>query len=178
MFSQSKQSFDAVRFYRGEQKDHRGRNLSYILSRDHEWLEHTHDYIQWLFPLTEPSTFNTHAPILSSADIQEFNADKALRDRLTEALKVMLHFYGLSLVEHPSGEVQVVKDSFFETRRQNWLTSGNHNFLRITRILKSLGLLGLNMHARSLFEILNLIYKNNRTVIGANTLEFWRSAVI
>jgi opioid growth factor receptor-like protein len=177
MFPQATTALDAVRFYRGEQKDHHGRSLREILSRDHDWLEHTHDYIQWLFPLTEASAFNPYAPILSSADILEFNADKGLRSRLTEALNVMLHFYGLNLVEHANGGVQVVRDSFFETRRQNWLKLRNHNFLRITRILKSLCLLGLHGHAQAFYECLSLIYRENETIIGEDTFEYWRNAV-
>ena len=166
-----------VRFYRDERGDHRGRKLSTILSRSTEWLEYTHDYIQWLFPLAVPSAFNPDAPILSSSDIQEFYSDRVLRSTLRDALNVMLDFYGLLLVARTEACMQVIKDSSFETRAQSWLTPGNHNFLRITRILKSLCLLGLPEHAQALFECLNLIYKEHGGVVGAETFEFWRRAV-
>jgi len=89
----------------------------------------------------------------------------------------MLNFYGLSLVEDADNGTQVVKGPTFETQRKNWLTRGNHNFLRITRVLKSLCLLGLRGHACALFEVLSLIYNENRAVVGAETFGFWHRAV-
>ncbi len=49
-------------FYRGEAADARGRWWRDILAKSDEWLEATHDYIQWLFPLPERSAFNPDAP--------------------------------------------------------------------------------------------------------------------
>ena len=57
-----------VRFYRGDAPDARGRTLDDILAWDDEQLEAVHDYIQWLFPLDEPSRFNPDAPLLTPAD--------------------------------------------------------------------------------------------------------------
>jgi len=166
-----------VRFYRDEQEDHRGRKLSEILNKSNEWLEHTHDYIQWLFPLSEPSAHNVNAPILSFTEIERFNLDKVLRDKLIDSFKLMLQFYGLRLIECADGGMNVTKCSSFESRRQNWLTAGNHNFLRITRVLKSLCLLGLRKHAQALFECLDSIYVDNKKIVGAKTFEFWCRAI-
>lgn len=54
-------------FYLGTGTDHRGRTLWQIVQKSDAWIEETHDYIQWLFPLSEPSQFNPHAPILTEA---------------------------------------------------------------------------------------------------------------
>jgi hypothetical protein len=51
-------------FYRGEGEDHCGRKLRQIIAKSDVWLEETHDYIQWLFPLPTASRFNPDAPIL------------------------------------------------------------------------------------------------------------------
>lgn len=40
-----------IAFHRGEGIDHKGRYLSEIWALSPFWLEHTHDYIQWLFPI-------------------------------------------------------------------------------------------------------------------------------
>ena len=48
-----------------EGRDHRGRLLSHILGFSLDELEFHHDYIQWLFPLPEPSGANPSAPLLS-----------------------------------------------------------------------------------------------------------------
>jgi hypothetical protein len=75
-----------VAFYRGDGRDHRGRLLSHILGFDFDELEFHHDYIQWLFPLTEPSGANASAPLLSKADIATFTSDESLRQTLLKSL--------------------------------------------------------------------------------------------
>ena len=82
MSASSASAPEIVRFFRGDQTDHCGRSLSESLGQRHDWLEFTHDYIQWLFPLTEASAFNSNAPILTPAAIAEFHADAVLRERL------------------------------------------------------------------------------------------------
>jgi hypothetical protein len=57
------------------------------------------------------------------------------------------------------------------------LTSGNHNFLRISRILRSLSLLGLRTHATALLKCLEGIYAEDPHTIGATTLGYWRRAI-
>ena len=42
-------------FYRGLKADTEGRSLKEILAWDEDDLEAVHDFIQWLFPLPEPS---------------------------------------------------------------------------------------------------------------------------
>ena len=58
-----------VRFYRGTGFDARGRSLDEVLAWDDERLEDVHDYIQWLFPLDEPSQFTPHAPLLTAESL-------------------------------------------------------------------------------------------------------------
>ena len=86
-----------LRFYRLEGPDMHGRTLPEIWAWDAARLEDVHDYIQWLFPLPEPSAFNPRAPILTPETIAAFLADAQLRERLLRSLKLMLDFYGLAL---------------------------------------------------------------------------------
>lgn len=58
-----------------------------------------------------------------------------------------------------------------------WLTPGNHNFLRITRILSSLATLGLGEHAEAFLHALNAVYRDEaQRVIPMDTLLFWQRA--
>ena len=45
-----------IGFYSGTEPDHRGRYLHEIQRWSDDQLEKVHDYIQWLFPLPEPSS--------------------------------------------------------------------------------------------------------------------------
>ncbi|XP_073482861.1 opioid growth factor receptor-like protein 1 isoform X4 [Aquarana catesbeiana] len=104
---------------------------------DYDKLEHNHTYIQWLFPLREQG-LNFYAKELTSYEIEEFKKTKEATKRFIMAYKIMLDFFGLKLVDK-NGNV---------SRAANWqdrfhhLNESQHNYLRITRILKSLGELG------------------------------------
>jgi hypothetical protein len=165
-----------VAFYRGEGRDHRGRTLSDIHAFDFSELEFNHDYIQWLFPLPEPSGANASAPLLSKADIASFDSDDSLRTALLQSFELMLIFLGLELTD-AQGAVSVQRAHHFDERRQAWLHAGNHNFLRISRILRSLTLLGCSRHATALLECLEEIYRKNPETIGETTAGYWRRAV-
>ena len=165
-----------VGFYRGDGRDHRGRLLSDIHAFDPHELESHHDYIQWLFPLPEPSGANAEAPLLSSEDIAAFASDESLRTALLQSFRMMMRFYGLDLWEGRP-DIKVARGARFAERRQVWLTRGNHNFLRISRILRSLTLLGLGGHATALLKSLEGLYVEEASTIGDTTMGYWRRAV-
>lgn len=157
-----------VAFYRGQGNDHRGRTLPQIWSFSLAALEDTHDYIQWLFPLTERSAFNPAAPILTPADIATFRAEAMIQAHLARSLRVMLHFYGFTPEMSPAPH--------FAKRAAVWLAPHNHNFLRLTRILKSLRVLGRAADADSLRAALELLARDHSRIIGPDTLSFWRAS--
>ena len=165
-----------VRFYRGLGTDHRGRTLAEILLWNNDALEEVHDYIQWLFPLDEPSGASRHAPVLTAPDISTFRSDATLKEALRRSLARMLAFYGFELID-TDGTPQVAPARDWEDRAAVWLHPANHNYLRLTRIMKSLTLLGLPACAHSLRDVLiaesGLI---GRDVIGSTTLQYWKNA--
>jgi hypothetical protein len=164
-----------VRFYRLEGTDARGRMLNDIIGWDDARLESVHDYIQWLFPLPEPSAFNPFAPILGEAAVRAFQHDPTLRARLAQSLARMLTFYGLSETTH-HGRVAIDLAADFATRARNWLHAGNHNHLRLTRILTCLRLLGLVDQSRALLACLERIAADHPHAISSTTLSYWRRA--
>jgi hypothetical protein len=161
-----------IAFYRGNGTDHSGRRIADILTWDHRRLEMVHDYIQWLFPLPEPSRFNPEAPLLSAEDIAAFRGDPGLQRRVLQALDLLLDFLGL---RRAGGTV--VRGPAFAARARGWLSPANHNHLRLTRILLFLGLIGLEREARALLACLeDVAGHEGRAAISARTLAFWRDA--
>ena len=165
-----------LRFYRLEGPDARGRTLLEIWAWDAARLEGVHDYIQWLFPLPEPSAFNPQAPILTRETIAAFLADAQLRERLLRSLALMLDFYGLALESVGNGTPRIEPGPGFAARSRGWLHAGDHNHLRLTRILTSLRLLGLDDHSRALFACLGDIARDHPRAVSATTLDYWRRA--
>jgi len=160
-----------ILYYSGEGVDNRGRSFIEILKWNYGLLERVHDFIQWLFPLDKPSGFNRSAPILTEDDIDTFRSSPELQDNVLKAFSLMLEFYGFSLNSY-----QVIKSDHFQDRAPNWLHEGNHNLLRITRILKSLSLLGLNEYAKLFFAALERVYEDSPELIG-NSFKYWKNAI-
>ena len=156
-----------LRFLAGEGTDNRGRFLSNLWKKGNFFLETCHDYIQWMFPLNEESQHNSKAPVLTKEEIAFIQSNETIQRNMLKSLDVMLRFYGL---ERDGKKFQRGKN--FEKRRKWWITKNNHNFLRITRILKSLKLCGLDNYAWALFEELGQIYLEY-PIISDETLGHW-----
>ncbi len=162
-----------VAFYRGAAPDAAGRTIAEIWAWDHRRLEMQHDYIQWLFPLPEASRFNPDAPQLTAADAALFRGDADLQARLSVSRDLMLRFYGLAF----DGQT-VTRAADFPVRAADWLTSLNHNHLRLTRILLSLGYLGQSPVGQALLAcLIDIAAREGREAVTARTRAFWEGAV-
>lgn len=144
-----------------------------ILSKwkgDYDKLEHNHTYIQWLFPLREQG-LNFYAKELTTYEIEEFKKTKEAIRKFMLAYKMMLEFFGIKLTDK-NGNV---------TRAANWqdrfqhLNESQHNYLRITRILKSLGELGYESFKVPLVKIflLEALVENTIPNIKQSALEYF-----
>lgn len=162
-----------VAFYSGG-RDADGRTLDEILGWNDDLLEGVHDYIQWLFPTRQPSGVNPSAPLVTDETARAFHSDPALRDRLRDALDRMLTFYGLRRTKNRID----VDPGRFVMRARVWLRPGNHNHLRLTRIMDSLAALGLTGEARALQRCLleDVCAGPEGHAVSARTREFWKRA--
>ena len=167
-----------VSFYRGLSPDTEGRRLADIQAWDDQQLERVHNYIQWLFPLTTRSQFNWNAPLLDAAQIEAFQTDSGLQAALLKSLDVMLRFYGFQRMEQ-GGKLVIELAANWQQQQANWLTPGNHNFLRLTRILTCLHTLGLPDAAQALFIALEKIYHSPAgQPIGSETFRYWQHSTL
>jgi hypothetical protein len=157
-----------VDFYRNENVHPRG----FLVEDIHTWndskLENIHDYIQWVFPLNEPSAAQPQSPVLTSEDIQIMSNDSVVRWNILIMFTRMLNFYG----------IEIQSDKFVLVNpKPHWLKPYDHNFLRLTRIMKSLNLLGFTEHASALQKCLLQIAKDNPYIIYSKTRVFWEKAI-
>jgi hypothetical protein len=168
---EDRQAMNLADFYFERAPDYKGRTLQAIWSWGDDTLESVHDFIQVLFPLAEPSRFSARAPILDPATIAAFRANATLRANLLKSLDRMLRFYGLTRVA-----TTIVRGSNFR-ERASWVNYGDHNHLRITRILKCLRCCGLEEYARAFLAALLDVVADYPREIGSETVRFWTSAV-
>ncbi|XP_059152748.1 uncharacterized protein LOC131938652 isoform X2 [Physella acuta] len=105
---------------------------------DYKKLERHHGYIQWLFPIREHG-MNHHAQPLQLHEAEKIKSDQEAMRRVLKSYRLMLDFYGMELVDESTGKLKR-SDNYKECFHN--LSWSSHNYLRITRILKSLGELG------------------------------------
>lgn len=166
-----------VRFYEHPNggKDFKGRTLSSILQWHDDDLEDSHNYIQTLFPLPEGSPFNSQAPPIDKATCDAFHSRPELRGRLRESFVRILSFYGFELQERDGG-LKVSPATNFSTASENWVRPFDHNHLRITRIIRSLRVLGLEREAEAFFVALEQPSLAGKGRISSKSLMFWTRA--
>jgi hypothetical protein len=76
-----------------------------------------------------------------------------------------------------TGDGEIVEAPNFPRRALDVWDYQNHNWLRITRILRSLHLLGLEAEAQALYRRLEDFHGRRRFPIDHNTFRYWTDAV-
>ncbi|KAF9454697.1 hypothetical protein P691DRAFT_804044 [Macrolepiota fuliginosa MF-IS2] len=122
---------------------------------DFRSLEYKHGFIQWLFPIREYG-MNWESQPLQPHEIEAMKANVTVMKRIVGSYELMLDFYGMRLVSGETGLLsRALPPGNYEARYRNLVTS-SHNYLRISRILKSLSELGLeHLNAGFLLHVLN-----------------------
>lgn len=151
-----------VDFYTGG-TDSKGRSLQDMLSWNDAMFEAVHDFIQWVFPLYEKSLHSINTPILSQEDIALLKASKAAQYNMLLSLERFEKFLGISKNE--------------DAKRVNqWARNGDHNLLRITRVIRSLRLFGLEKEADNFY--IKVMKIANSKLLSPVTKDFWNKVKI
>tara|TARA_B100000925_G_scaffold177748_1_gene134106 strand:+ start:575 stop:1024 length:450 start_codon:yes stop_codon:yes gene_type:complete len=143
-------------FLTNSEPDFKNRFLNDIWNFSDEDIEHTHDFIQLLFPLNEKSESVFHGYYLNTESaIFNIKSNDLAKSNIVKSSKWFL--------------------SFLE-RNSHWRRRHDHNYLRITRIIKSLRLLVSDDEADTFYQLmLNILTEEDRLKINSETLEFWKS---
>ena len=145
-----------VSFLDGSGTDNAGRYIDQILEMDDSELEDSHDYIQWLFPLTEPSNAVPNSPILTQDDISLIKEDISIKDNLSRAIERMEQFY---------------------TNNDHWIDEYDHNHLRISRIIKSLNLLLDREIAERFYNKIMARVNDSENDVSEDSILKWKEAL-
>lgn len=164
-----------LRFLSGEGPDDHG-HFIFDYWRMNFWkMEHCHNYIQWMFPTTQRSEYNPRCPIIndkfSYLAEQDTIAYAVARSNILTSFTVYLRFLG-----YHYGKQCISEGENFAERSKNWLYPGNHNHLRITRVLCCLHLFGLDKQAKAFFRALTDTFAKYPGRITTESYMFWENA--
>ena len=160
-----------VAFYRDS--SHPGNapySLESIWGMDDNELDCHHDFIQWLFPTDTPSQYNDDAPILTPDMAKIFREDADIQRHMRRSLERFQAFLGMA--RNHEGNLILVRRPAYA-----W-GSFTHNHLRITRVLRSLGLAGLTTERDALWVLLRDSAEDSSLGITRRTLAFWQQAAL
>jgi hypothetical protein len=143
-------------FLAGTCRDARARHINDILRFTPDKIEENCTFLQWVFPTHEPSPIEPGAWTLTTADIYAINRSYEALKNHNAALSMMRHFYIL--------------------HNTSWLTIGDHNHKRITRIITNISLVHGVERARGFYDIIMFHVSQVGNPINPTTLEFWRKA--
>ena len=140
-------------FLKNNETDIYHRYISEIWSFNDEQIETTHNFIQFLFPLTQPSKNSFNKIYINSDDLlYELKSDKKVR----ESIIYSSNWYF----------------SFLE-RNQHWQTYYDHNHLRISRVIESLNIIVSNRQANRFYkQVLDICIEE---LINDETKLIWKS---
>uniref|UniRef100_A0A3B4C4G6 Opioid growth factor receptor (OGFr) conserved domain-containing protein n=1 Tax=Pygocentrus nattereri TaxID=42514 RepID=A0A3B4C4G6_PYGNA len=143
---------------------------------DYSRLEWVPSYIQWLFPIQEQG-MNYDSQPLTPEEIKLFRKDDAAKKRLLKSYKLMLDFYGIKLLDEETGKV--CRAEHWEERFKN-LDRNTHNNLRITRILKCLGILGFEHYQAPLvrFFLTETLVEGRLPRVKRSVLDYFMFSVL
>lgn len=117
---------------------------------NHEQLERNHGFVQWLFPVYENQGMNPFSAPLTKAGAAAIRNDLDASRRVVGSYRLMLDFYGCRLVDERTGELARADNYAERYAAMNF--AFNHNWLRISRIIVSLGELGFGRYKRPLLD--------------------------
>ena len=231
-----------VPFFTDGSVDPLGRTYESMLNFSLDRMEECHDYVQFMWPLHEPSAFASVFPVLTREQAAAISASPAARARMLAGLAKFRVFYGVpegvvipvrrkAHANAPDGgpaavvgpdevaDVTAIGDVPRRSPRLNasahasagptseglaaashgdggaaasepataaptpdisrvrlWAHNGDHNLLRITRIIRSLRLIGLDDAAAAFWRDFQIV--GEWAKLSAATIGFWRRAAL
>jgi len=130
-----------------------GRTFEQALALDNIAWETSHDLIQWMFPLPEPSRAQPQSPVLTEEELELFRTDEELQKLAGIAVQRWMEFMA-------------------GTTR--WKRPRDHNHLRITRIIRFLTLIGLYEEAGEVFRV---AAEGVEGIVPDITIWYWQEAM-
>lgn len=152
-----------LRFYIDGGLDPLDRTHDEMLNYTDERMEECHDYVQWMWPLHEPSMFAQVYPVLDERVVEALAASAVARGRAQRGLARFRSFYGVE-----------EGDKVDKRKVSNWCHNGDHNLLRITRIIRSLRLFGLDKESEEFWKDMTAV--GEARGLSSTTLRYWQRA--
>lgn len=131
-------------------------------------IERYHDFIQWIFPTSQPSRFNGEAPTIDEHFVSMFHGNQCALQNYCKSCRRYLHYMDFDC----SGDGNI--HTYHGDRPFYRLPY--HNFLRITRVLQSLRETGHPQCSANLFaQMIDILHSTPNHHIDDTTIAYWKN---
>jgi hypothetical protein len=153
-------SFSYLDFYSDVPNDD-GLSIKDVWKFSSHDYEKEHNFIQWAFPSDEPSSINPWSPVVKYKDMITFRLNVKLRLKLLRSFRQFLMTLGLQM---QGDKITIANNGVFYLQ----VLRPNHNLQRISRVLRSLYLLGHEQRARTFMAFLQNVHSKQ----GVNEIAY------
>ena len=131
-------------------------------------FERCHHFMQWLFPTSFPSKYNSGAPLLNKSVIVSIYNDQVLLGRFKESVRFFLGQLGITLdgIEYKTQDMSINNPTKLE------LMLDGHIAMRISRFMRSCCCFSVPQYAWKLYVLL-LGTAEIRSQIDTKTQKIW-----
>ncbi len=132
--------------------------------------------IQWLFPTDLGS--NPNAPVLTNDQIRDFQQDPVVQEKMERAFNAMMSYYGLNYSRINQNVVPAANWDEQKSLLLGMVPIGetNQEFLRISRILRSLSLMGHYDRSNAFIDFLTDLQEGEGNLaIDSETMRHWKA---
>lgn len=144
-----------------------GSNKTYdeILLYDDSEMESDHQFIQWLFPLPEPSAFASNVPVIDILElIGAIKLHPYIKEKFGKSYSLILSHWGMKSIGYVPGPAKDESNAVFKSKI---VLLNGHDGLRFSRVLQSMVYHGLKDQA---IDTLKYILKYTQKVDGEEPL--------
>ena len=109
---------------------------------------------------------------MTKNEAEQFKNSPEMQANLIKSYELMLDFYGFVLKDKQTGEV--IRSQDYKSRFRN-LSYHSHNYLRITRILKCLGICGLEHLKKPWLKtfIIEVFQNDELEEVKSSLIRYW-----
>ncbi|WP_439294769.1 opioid growth factor receptor-related protein [Lonepinella sp. BR2882] len=156
-----------IEFYLDQRKSEMNFSFEQMLAIEPLAIELGYFWIPWFFPVLERSKWNKKMPLLSPDEIEFFKQNEQIQQRFLQAFDAIMAYFEIQR----NGTELTITETL--TQRSYWLKNIGHQQKKISRIIRSLKLLGQELLARNLQQ-LAIKLGQEKGYLLPDTLEIWQ----
>lgn len=159
-----------LRFFLNEEDTRIPHRHEEIVRFTDDEIERFHDFIQWIFPTSQPSRFNGEAPTIDEHFASMLHGNRCALQNYCKSCCRYLHYMDFDCAGDGNGNIHIYHGD------RPFYRLPYHNFLRMTRMLQSLCETGHPQCSANLFaQMMDILHCAPDHSVSSTTIAYWKN---